>query len=284
MKIVKVLNNNAVLVVAPNRQKIVAIGKGLAFGKHPGDIIMLDDSHIKLYKHEKEGLIRKLSKLLEEIPIEHIKIANEIISQARKHLGYVDERIFLTLIDHLSFAIERHEQGIEFHDTLWEIQSLYPREFEAARISTAIIKNRLNVELPESEVSFFAFHFVNANADNLSKARDSMVLIQGVLDIINHEFNQTIEQSDPKYSRFMTHLKYFSGMILNSPNDSKSLDVEPNSTGTIPLMDYMLMNLGPEKKVASKVEKFVKAQYNYDMSVDDKNYLILHLKQIVKEG
>ncbi|MDR1033234.1 MAG: PRD domain-containing protein [Bifidobacteriaceae bacterium] len=279
MEIQKILNNNAVLASMPNGQKVVVIGKGIAFKKRTGDEVQVNDTHVKIYKPEKEGLVQKLSQLLDEIPIEHIKVSNEIIDTARKMLGNIDERIFLTLIDHISFAIERQEQGIEFHDTLWEIQSLYPREFEVAGFAIDIIQHRLGVRLPRAEASFFAFHFVNANTDVLSKARDMMQLITGILDIIKAEFDCMISENDPKYARFMTHLKYFSGIVLHSKQNGS----EYPKSGMNSLLNLAFQNLKAERRVVDKIGDYVSATYDYQMSDDDRNYLILHLKQIKKE-
>ncbi|MDR2538257.1 MAG: PRD domain-containing protein [Bifidobacteriaceae bacterium] len=271
----KVLNNNAVLVGFPDGQKVVAVGKGIAYQRHAGDEILLDDSSIQIYKNDATVLINKLSELLDGIPVEHVKVSNEIIANAKTKMGKVDERVLLSLIDHLSFAIERYQKGIEFYDTLWELQSLYPEEFTVAKESLDIISNRLGVRLPDSEASFIAFHFVAANTDGLGKARDSMRLIKGILDIVETDLpNQNIRQS-PKFSRFMTHLKYLAGLILNPSGGSET-------NKSLSSLHLLFKNVKVETKIVDRIGTFLRLNYQYTMSDDDRNYLILHLHEVTK--
>ena len=41
-----------------------------------------------------------------------------------------NKQIFVTLLDHLLYAVERYEKGIVLQNRmLWEIQKFYPNEF-----------------------------------------------------------------------------------------------------------------------------------------------------------
>lgn len=89
------------------------MGSGLGFKKRPGDPIN-DEKIEKIYVLSgNNGSGQKLEQLLAEIPIEYIRVANDIINYARVSLGKpLNENIYLTLTDHISFAIERSRQGI----------------------------------------------------------------------------------------------------------------------------------------------------------------------------
>lgn len=86
MVIKKIINNNIVVSFNNAHNEIIAMGKGLGFKKSVGDSI--DESQIeKTYVITQEWNVNKLTQLLLDIPIEHIQVANEIISFARVSLG-----------------------------------------------------------------------------------------------------------------------------------------------------------------------------------------------------
>ncbi len=114
MKISKILNNNAVIVV-DNQQEKIAVGAGIAFGKKRNDI--LNSGKIEKLFVMKEN--EKLQQLLCRIPEEHFIISEKIISFAEDYIGTkLNEHIHIALTDHLSFAIEREREGIQLKNKL----------------------------------------------------------------------------------------------------------------------------------------------------------------------
>ena len=163
MNVTKVINNNIVISENEEKQELVVMGKGLGFKKKPGDVI--DDTKIeKVYLSTQEWNVTKLTQLLSSIPIEHIQAANEIISFAKVSLGKkLSEKLFLTLTDHINYAIERYQNGMEIKNALlWEIKRFYNHEYLIGKEALSIIKNRLAIELPGDEAGFIALHIVNA--------------------------------------------------------------------------------------------------------------------------
>lgn len=63
--------------------------------------------------------------------------------------------IYITLTDHLNFAITRFKKGIEVENALlWEIKRFYQKEFEAGKEALEIIKKELGIELSEVRQDF----------------------------------------------------------------------------------------------------------------------------------
>lgn len=86
MNVLKVINNNIVLSRNDDNQELVVMGKGLGFKKKVGDTI--DETKIEnMYLSSKEWSVNKLTQMLSSIPMEHIQVANEIISFAKVSLG-----------------------------------------------------------------------------------------------------------------------------------------------------------------------------------------------------
>ena len=78
MKIKKVLNNNVAIVVDQYDEEIVIMGKGLVFQKKAGDTI--DETMIeKSFVLDDKSVNDKLGKLISDIPMEHLTIAEMIL-------------------------------------------------------------------------------------------------------------------------------------------------------------------------------------------------------------
>ena len=72
-----------------------------------------------------------LVELLEQIPYEHLLLTDELVETIRQRLKYpLNESLLITLADHISFAIQRSEQGIRFSNPLMApIREFYPEEY-----------------------------------------------------------------------------------------------------------------------------------------------------------
>ena len=111
MKILKVINNNVVSAYNDNGKEIVVVGKGIGFQKKNGDpvkqelvekVFLLNDDST----NEFEEIIRNM-------PYEYIRVAGKIISNAKKCLDKeLNKNIYITLTDHLNYAITRAKQNI----------------------------------------------------------------------------------------------------------------------------------------------------------------------------
>ena len=123
MVIQKVINNNVISAYDENQQEVVIMGKGIGFKAHTGDAI--DESRVeKVFRIENEKLSRQFQEILENIPLEHMQLTSDIITYAKKNLNVqLNQSIYITLTDHINFAIQRQVQGIQLKNALlWEIK------------------------------------------------------------------------------------------------------------------------------------------------------------------
>ena len=94
--------------VEDNQEKIV-IGSGIAFNKGKNDLINRNKID-KLFVMKNDD---HAEQLLPQISVEHMALTQEIIQHAEDSLQVkLNPHIFIALADHLSFAIERYENGI----------------------------------------------------------------------------------------------------------------------------------------------------------------------------
>ncbi|MEJ8764351.1 PRD domain-containing protein [Oceanobacillus sp. HCA-5259] len=278
MKVLKVINNNIVLSRNQNDQEVVVMGKGLGYKKKAGDVI--DETKIEnMYLNSKEWSVNKLTQMLSSIPMEHIQVANEVIGFAKVSLGKeLSENIFLTLTDHISYAIERYKEGMEIRNALlWEIKRFYNHEFLIGKEALSIIKNRLGVDLPEDEAGFIALHIVNAELDmgEVSRVSEMAKVIQNVLNIVKYHFNIELDEYSLNYERFITHLKFFFQRLFSN--------VKLNDAGMSSFIFMLKEKYTNEYACALKIKEYIKKEFDRDLEEDELIYLTIHIKRITSE-
>ncbi|KAF1301969.1 PRD domain-containing protein [Enterococcus saccharolyticus] len=275
MVIEKIINNNIVVSLNNANNEIIVMGKGLGFNKKIGDTI--DETAIeKTYVITQEWSVNKLTQMLSEIPIEHIQVANEIISFARVSLGKkLSDSLFLTLTDHIHYSIERSKEGIVLKNALlWEIKRFYNHEFLIGKEALSIIRQRLGVELPEDEAGFIAFHIVNANLDmkEIAQVAEMTEIIQNILNIVKYHFNIEIDEYSLNYERFVTHLKFFVQRLFS--------DVRLNDLETVQFMLKIKEQYTKEYACAIKINNYVQNVFNRELEEDELIYLTIHIRRI----
>ena len=277
MKIDKIINKNLIRTFDNNGKEILVMGCGLGFQKKIGDTI--DRSKIeKIYAIENKNDSNKLMNLLSEIPLEYIQVSNEIISYAKYSLGKrLNDNIYISLTDHISFAIERYKQGLNFKNALlWEIKRFYNHEFLIGKEALTIIKKRLDIMLSEDEAASIALHIVNAqlNSRDMNDTLDITKMIQNILNIVKFHFNIELDEYSLHYERFITHLKFFAQRIL-SGKVVKSDDAN--------FCEMIKEQYKDAYLCAEKVKKYILKEFNHEISDEEIMYLTVHIKRIVKK-
>ena len=210
MKIAKIMNNNVVSALDEGNREIIVLGKGIGFQKHNGDLI--DEVKVEKIFRLSEPARSKFEKLVEEIPYEYVSYTDEIVREATETLGMeLNKNIYITLTDHLHFAIERYRRNITFQNALlWEIKRFYSREYEVGLKAVELLKEREGVALSVDEAAFIALHIVNAEMDiNLSRTLSVPGMIKDLLNIVRYTFHVDLDEESLSYERFVTHLKFF---------------------------------------------------------------------------
>lgn len=275
MIITKVINNNIVVSKDQSHNEIIVVGKGLGFKKKVNDIID-EESIEKKYVITKEWNTNKLTELLLDIPIEHIQAANEIIGFAKISLGKkLSENLSLTLTDHIHYAIERKEKGMELKNALlWEIKRFYNHEFLIGKEALNIIRNKLDVDLSEDEAGFIALHIVNANLDmkEVSQVAEMAEIIQNILNIVKYHFKMELDEYSLNYERFVTHLKFFVQRLFS--------DIQLDDLETVQFMLRLKDQYSDEYACALKISNYIQSLFDRVLEEDELIYLTIHIKRI----
>ena len=277
MIINKVLNNNVVTIINENDEEAVVMGRGLAFQKKKGDEI--DESKIeKIFVLENKSINKKLLTLVNDIPAKYLEIAEDIIKYAEDKLGKkLNENIYLTLTDHISFAISRAEKNLEIKNAmLWDIKRLHKEEFDVGIHALRVIKENLNFDLPEDEAASIAMHILNGELDQeIPEIVDMIKLIEEILKMVKYHFNIEFDEESINYYRFVTHLKFFTQRL------SSGRYYEDNDND---LFDMIKLKYPKSYECTKRIEGFVKQKYNTQLTKEEMLYLIIHTARVVHEN
>jgi beta-glucoside operon transcriptional antiterminator len=276
MVIHQVINNNIAISIDSQGDEIILIGKGLAFNKRKGDEVDTKRIEKKFYVEDK-GLYSKFKKLLQEVSMEEINIADDIISLARRELKKeLNEGIYISLPDHISLAVKRIREGLNVKNgLLWEIKKIYKEEYAVAEKAVELINNRFEVNLGEDEAGFIAFHFVNAqlggDMNSVTKITD---FTKEILNIVNYRLRIPINEESLNVFRFITHLKFFANRIFSK---------EVNESVDDPVLFEMVRKRYFQAfEITQIIKQHIKKQYFYEITDTEATYLTIHIQRLME--
>lgn len=274
MIINKILNNN-VVTVNLNGEEAVVMGRGIGFQKKSGDIIE-NTSVEKIFKLDNEKNNEKFKQLMIETAPEYLTITKEIINIAEKELGIeLGELIYILLTDHLSFAVIREKENMRIENPmLWEIKTLYKKEYKVGLKGIEIVEKYTGIKLSDDEAGFIALHILNAALnEDMHNTMNITVLTNKILNIIKKYFNITFDEDSLDYSRLLTHLKFFVQRIFKR-EQIKDEDVE--------LYEIITTRYSEERKCIEKIEQYISKQFSYKLTKQEILYLIMHIRRFRK--
>ncbi|EJQ14560.1 transcription antiterminator LicT [Bacillus cereus] len=278
MEVKRNLNNNVVITEDKNGKEIIVMGKGIGYQKSKGDVI--DESKVnKIFRIANQDISNKLQELLNNIPIEHMKLSDEIIGYAQRKLGKkLNEGIYISLSDHMHNAIQRIKEGIQIKNALlWEIKRFYKDEFNIGMKALDIIERETHIRLPDDEAGFIAFHIVNAQLHKEQPiVHEITQLIQEVLTIVRVHFGIEIIEESVSFYRFISHLKFFASRLITNSTYSDESDEE--------LFEIIKNKYVKEFECVSKIQLFIQKKYGHYLTSNEMIYLTIHVAKVVRES
>ena len=269
----KVINNNIISAYEKSGAEVIVRGRGIGFKKKQGEVVPADQIS-KIFRIKSRTLTEQFKELLANMPLERVRISDEIISHEKDHLKLkLNQSIYVTLTDHINFAIERVSQGIEPQNALlWEIKRFYPQEFQLGIYALELIQDRLDILLPEDEAGFIALHFVNAEYG--TDIRDAVKFpdqMQAIVDIVERDLGILLDESSLHYERFMTHIKFLIQRIYRK---------ELLSSEDRELSLLMQRKYPREYQCSVKVAEYIMQATGSRLSEEEIMYLSVHIRRV----
>ncbi|MCI9350144.1 MAG: PRD domain-containing protein [Lachnospiraceae bacterium] len=275
MRIKKVINNNILCVVDNKGSEMIVTGRGLGFQKKIGERV--DPALFeKTYHMEGKTEQRKLRELCEQIPIEHLKLTQDLIEYIKGQISApLNESLLITLADHISFAIKRKEEGVEFTNPLeGDIMSYYPTEYHLGQHCLRVIQEETQVDLNPSEAAFIALHIVNSELNtSMSVMYDITKLIEGTLEVVEYFYQKTFDRESLDFNRFVVHLRYFAQRLFQAaPQQADEYDAD--------FQEMIIRSCKQHYKCARHIGEYIRNAYQKEISDAELIYLTIHLKRI----
>ena len=273
MKISKIINNNVVSTCDEEGREVIVMGRGVGFKAREGSTIDEEKKETVL-RLDSQNTMDKFKELLVNLPMEHVQISAEIISYAKEVLNRpINPNVYITLTDHINFALERFNQRMMFSNPLIrEVRSFYHAEYLIGEYAIAMIDRDLGIKLPVDEAASIALHIVNAEYDApMGDTIKITNLIQQVSEVVEEYFNIKLDEQSLSYERFITHLRFLAQRVFTGEHmELDNLEFQK-----------VIDRLYPEEYACSqKVQALIKLQYGHQVTEEEVAYLALHIKRI----
>lgn len=249
------------------------MGRGIGFGMKPGKSIP-EGTVEKVFRLDSQNNVDKFKELLVNLPLEHIQVSTEIINYAKSVLNRsLNQNIYITLTDHINFAIHRFKEKMKFSNPLLnEIKTFYKEEYLIGEYAIALIERRIGISLPVDEAGFIAFHIVNAEFNTAMRDTiDITNLIQNTVGIVKEYFSMEPDETSLNYQRFVTHLRFLAQRIV-----TKELLDSGNGE-----FNHLISQMYPEEYGCSlKIKDYIMETYHHDVTEEETAYLAVHIKRM----
>jgi len=274
VRIKRILNNNAV-VALNNNIEMIALGSGIAFRKDAGDLIN-EKAIEKAFYPESEQQVNQLTDVLSNISPIFIQLSDEIINKA---IELIDKEfsndIYVSLPDHLQFALERAKKNMKIENRLTlETSQIYPKEFEVGKFAVDLIHKTFDIDLTMDEATNVAMHFITAESNqDLDSTMATMKLVNSLIELIETKLGIEFDKQSSQIYRLMIHLNFYAMRVLENDTDNESV------------IDSELYNVIKERysddfSIAQDVSKYVETKYHYETTKDEVSFLTIHIRRI----
>lgn len=274
-QIKKVLNSSVVLVEDDAQAEFVLLGKGIGFGKKPGQEVG-EESVSQVFIPADDAKIQEFVQSIGTVDPAYIEIVNQLIKKAEEQLQLkLTPTSYFALVDHLQFAVARFYDNMMFTNKVsWEIKTYYRQEYQLGELGVKLLNEHFAIEIPEDEAANIAFHFINAQMNAKSfKGMEAAKLTGDIVNLVGYSLGVDIVNQNIHYTRLVTHIKFFVERFFQDQMlDSKDAE----------MFEYVSNRYPKALAVAYQVNEFVKKKYQKAMTNDELLYLAIHFNRILQ--
>ena len=277
MKIRQILNNNVALVTKGSNEMVV-YSKGISFRKKAAQSINKDEIE-KIYVLDSHDKLEHFSFLLAHTDAEYLNIVNDTISFGETLLNQkANDYLYLTLLDHIDFALKRGQKGQFIHSPLaWEVKKFYPEHFKIGLYALQQMREQFHVTFPDDEAVSIALHFVNlqSSKSHLKETIKAMQTLKDILSMIQYHYHICLDENSLDYLRLVTHLRFFIERLLTG-RVYEDHDEELNK--------QVKMLYPKTYECILKIRVYVRENFQIELSMDEETYLILHIHRVTNRA
>lgn len=279
MRVIKVLNNSLVLALDDEGRETILMGKGIGFHKAAGYEFHKDEVE-KVFVLKDRSISRSIIRLAAEIDSVYFEIVKSVIDYAisKYHMKLMDH-IYLSLTDHIAFAVRRVREGTllpNFYTR--DMQKYNPDEFEIGKYALRLVEDQLGIVLPVDEAGNIAFHFINAQIDHPFNETNLRItqLTEDVLNLVKYYYRIEYDESCVTYTRFATHVRLFAQRFVANqqlPEDANRL-----------LYDQIAPVCTSEFACVDRINRFVQERFGVSLTNQEALFLVVHIHCVLEQG
>lgn len=270
MKIIKKINNNVALALDSAGTEVVVFGRGIGFPAMPYELTDLSKIQRTFY-----DIRSSYVEMTAALPEDLILLAADIVEIARCNLDCdLNPNLSFTLADHLNFAIERFQNGMELQTPLaYDIAHFYPVEIDLGRQALEIIRRQKGIALPESEVTNIALHLINGEMENndIHETLAVTKVIRDVTNLIEENLGITLDTTGFNYSRFIMHIRYLLRRMQEGTQESNGMSMAMRS---------LIVKYPKVYTCTMRVVKYFSRNYQWECTEDEILYLFMHINRL----
>lgn len=272
MLVSKTINNNIVICQNDSGREVIAMGRGLGFQCRPGTEV--NPALVEKLFQLEDAQADKFKKMLSSLPAEHIQLCAQIIDHAAETLQLrLNENVYLTLTDHISFVIQRLSEGISVSNALlYEVRTFYPQEYAIGCYALALIRRDLGVELPQDEAASIALHLINAEYDrSFNQTLQSAHVLHDILNLLHGWPDLDLSDENPYFNELAVQLKFLAQRVFSGISNSRDDLIFVNTVARSYPADY---------ECAQQITRHLSRACGHPVSQEDIAYLALHIRRI----
>lgn len=277
MRIKKVINNNILCTIDKKGNEMIVTGRGIGYKRKVGEFVDPDQVE-KIYRMAEKSDQQKLRELVSQVPLEHLRLTEELVEYIQSQISQpLNESLLITLADHISFAIQRMEQGIEFDNPLHgAVMCYYPTEYRLGQQCLQTIEERCGIQLNPDEATFIALHIVNAELNSsMSDMKDLTRLLDGCIQVTEFYYRRKFDRNSLDFNRFSVHLRY----LVQRLYQDKPLQDRTTESDLL-FRELIRRNCKEHYECANRIALYIESNFGKTVTEEEKIYLTIHLKRL----
>ena len=270
-RIIKVLNNNGILVLdGESQREVILLGNGIGFGHRTGERIE-STGQAKRY----ELVTGRTSALQQVNSIEpvYIEAAGRIIEEAEGTMGTLSHDILIPMADHIALAVSRAREDRELPNPFrHDIKALFSSEYQSALKGVGIIRELTGITISEDEVGYITLHIhAGLSEENVAAAMDIARLVQDSMHQIESSMGVNLASDSLGYNRLASHVRY---MIARARKGERaSLDMQ----------DYARTSFPKPYEVAKMVCRYMEKRLGIPLAPEETGFLAIHIQRVMEQ-
>lgn len=270
-RIIKVLNNNGVLVLdSKTGKELILLGNGVGFGKKPTQQIERIPG-AKVYSLVARKKQQSALKMVNGIQPVFIEAAGKIIEEAEKVFREVNHDILLPMADHIALAAKRAREDRQIANPFTpDIRVLFEKEYAVAMRGRDLIREMTGCMISEDEVGFITLHIhAGLSDEQVSVALDTTRMINEAIRMIEKSFGKKLEEDSLAYTRLMSHLYY---MVARTRS---------GETTNVDFNEFIFKNYPETGKAAEEVCDFMEREMKKKVAKQEIGFLAIHIQRVI---